>query len=91
MTSYRLEIRVTPRPGLLDPEGAAIHHALESLGFDAVSGVRAGKDLYVDINAASEADAIAAGEAMCRKLLANPVTEDFSVDLASDVTEGSHA
>ena len=89
MSSYRLEIRVTPRPGLLDPEGAAIHHALESLGFEEVSGVRVGKDLYVDLTAESEAAAIAVGEAMCRKLLANPVTEDFSVDLAQGVAEGA--
>lgn len=87
MTRYLLEIRVTPRPGLLDPEGAAIHHALDSLGFDAVSGVRVGKDLYVDLTAESEEAAVAAGEAMCRKLLANPVTEDFSVQIADPAAE----
>lgn len=91
MTDYRLEIRVTPRPGLLDPEGAAIHHALESLGYDGVSGVRVGKDLYVDISADSEAEALAAGAEMCRKLLANPVTEDFTVDLATRTAEASGA
>ena len=91
MTSYRLEIRITPRPGLLDPEGAAIHHALESLGFEAVSGVRVGKDLYVDLAADSETEAINAGEVMCRKLLANPVTEDFSVEIHQAVVEASDA
>lgn len=81
MKHYRLEIRVTPRPGLLDPEGAAIHHALESLGFHEVHEVRVGKALYADVEAESDDDAVALGEAMCRKLLANPVTEDFAVQV----------
>lgn len=81
MSSFRLEIRVTPRPGLLDPEGAAIQHALDSLGFHAVQEVRVGKALYVDLEAGSEAEALELGETMCRKLLANPVTEDFTVAL----------
>jgi phosphoribosylformylglycinamidine synthase len=81
LSSYRLEIRVTPRPGLLDPEGAAIQHALGSLGFHAVTDVRVGKAIYVDASAVSEGAALELGEAMCRRLLANPVTEDFEVSL----------
>lgn len=91
MTDYRLEIRITPRRGLLDPEGAAIHHALASLGFEAVSDVRVGKHLHVDLSASSEAEAIAAGEAMCRKLLANPVTEDFAVRVHGALAETADA
>jgi phosphoribosylformylglycinamidine synthase len=49
------------------------------LGFHAVADVRVGKAIYVDVEAPSEDDAVALGEAMCRKLLANPVTEDFEV------------
>lgn len=79
MSTYRLEIHITPRPGLLDPEGAAIQHALDSLGFHSVTDVRVGKAIYVDTSADSERAAIELGEAMCRKLLANPVTEDFEV------------
>lgn len=82
MSSVRLEIRITPRPGLLDPEGKAIHHALDSLGWDGVAEVRVGKVLYLDVDAASEEEAVEAGEAMCRKFLANPVTEDFRVAVA---------
>lgn len=90
MSSYRLEIRITPRPGLLDPEGAAIQHALDSLGFHAVTHVRVGKAIYVDASADSERAALELGEAMCRKLLANPVTEDFDVSLDQPaVTEGA--
>ena len=79
MSQYRLEVRVKPRPGLLDPQGKAIHHALNSLGWDGVEDVRVGKAIYLDIEAESEAAAVEAAEAMCRKLLANPVTEDFDV------------
>lgn len=81
MSQYQLEIRVKPRPGLLNPEGKAIHHALNSLGWNGVADVRVGKAIYVDIEAESEGAAVDAAEAMCRKLLANPVTENFEVAL----------
>lgn len=87
MSQIRLEIRIKPRPGLLNPEGKAIHHALGSLGWDGVRDVRVGKAIYVDMDADSEADAVEAAEAMCRKILANPVTEDFEVALV-DGEEG---
>jgi phosphoribosylformylglycinamidine synthase len=73
---------VKPRPGLLDPQGKAIHGALRSLGWPEVDEVRVGKAIYVDVDAASEEDALDKATAMCRKLLANPVTEDFEVALA---------
>ena len=79
MTRFSLEIRIKPRPGLLDPEGKAIHQALQSLGWQEVDEVRVGKVLYVDLDAESADAATEAAEAMCRKLLANPVTEDFEV------------
>lgn len=87
MTRYRLEIRVTPRPGLLDPEGKAIHHALAELGFEGVEEVRAGKALLLELDASSEASALESAEAMCRKLLANPVTEDFQVELLGQAAD----
>lgn len=82
MSTYRLEILVKPRRGLLDPAGKAIHHALVSLGWDGVEDVRVGKAIYVDVAAESEAAAVELAEAMCRRLLANPVTEDFEVSVA---------
>ena len=84
MSRFHLEIRVKPRPGLLDPQGKAIHGALRSLGWPEVSDVRVGKLIYMELDAASEADAIERARAMCRKLLANPVTEDFEVALAGE-------
>ena len=74
-----MEILISPRPGLLDPQGKAIHHALQSLGYDGVDDVRVGKAIYVDVEADSEQTARDKAEDMCRKLLANPVTEDFSI------------
>lgn len=81
MSLYHTEIRVTPRPGLLDPQGKAIQHALDSLGFPGVEEVRVGKVIVIDLAADSPEDALAIAEAMCAKLLANPVTEDFVVDV----------
>ncbi len=88
MSRYVLEIRVKPRPGLLNPEGKAIHHALNALGWSEVSDVRVGKAIYVDLEAASAQAAVQAAEAMCRKILANPVTENYEVDLVGE-TEGA--
>jgi phosphoribosylformylglycinamidine synthase len=85
LSHYRLEIRVTPRPGLLNPEGKAIHSALNALGWKGVQDVRVGKAIYVDLEAASEAASVEAAEAMCRKILANPVTEDFEISLVGEV------
>ncbi len=87
MTQHHLEIRIIPRPGLLDPEGKAIHHALDSLGYESVRNVRVGKAIYVDLEAPSSEEAIAEAEAMCRGLLANPVTEDFEIGMASPAAE----
>ncbi|MCG6989778.1 MAG: phosphoribosylformylglycinamidine synthase subunit PurS [Gemmatimonadetes bacterium] len=81
MSSHRLEIRVKPRPGLLNPEGKAIHHALAALGWAAVHDVRVGKVIYVDMDADTPDAALVEAEAMCRKILANPVTEDFEISL----------
>ena len=90
MSQYRLEVRVKPRAGLLDPQGKAIHGALHSLGWSEVADVRVGKAIYVDLEANSADDAVRAVEAMCRKLLANPVTEDFEITVAEEL-EGAGA
>lgn len=86
MSQYRLVVRVKPRPGLLDPQGKAIHHSLNSLGWEGVADVRVGKAIYIDLEADSPEAALAAADEMCRKLLANPVTEDFEVALEQEAT-----
>lgn len=85
MSRYSVEIRIKPRPGLLDPQGKAIHGALHSLGWGEVGDVRVGKVIYMELEADSSEAAVEAAEAMCRKLLANPVTEDFQVSLAGEL------
>ncbi len=84
MSLFHATVRVTPRPGLLDPEGKAIHHALESLGYDGVGEVRVGKAITLEVEAASRDEALARVDEMCRKLLANPVTEDYRIELSEE-------
>ena len=84
MTRYIVQLLVTPRPGLLDPQGKAIHHALEGLEFTGVRDVRVGKAIRLDIEADSADGAREAAEAMGRRLLANPVTEDFQVEVVGE-------
>lgn len=79
MTDYRIEVRVTPRRGILDPQGKAVAGALSSLGFDGVSDVHVGRLITLTLSAASEAAAEEAATAMCRQILANPVIEDYEV------------
>ena len=79
MATFQAQIRVMPRATLLDPQGKAVEHALAALGFQGVGAVRVGKALTVAIDAADRETALGQAEAMCRRLLANPVTEDFEV------------
>lgn len=82
MNAYQVEVRITPRAGLLDPEGKAVQHALTSLKFDGVEEVRVGRLIRLRVQADSEKAARDAADAMCRRLLANPVTEDYEIALA---------
>ena len=73
----KVRVFVTLKHGVLDPQGKAIHHALEGLGFSGVQDVRAGKLIELDLaEGTSDADI----EAMCRKLLANTVIENFKIE-----------
>ena len=75
----KARIHVTLKDGVLDPQGRAIHHALEGLGFGGVEDVRAGRLIELTL-----ADGTSDGDidAMCRKLLANMVIENYRVELA---------
>lgn len=79
MPTFRVEVRVMPRVSLLDPQGQAVQHALHALGFAEVGTVRAGKHLVLQLEAPSGDAAAARARAMCDRLLANPVTEDYHV------------
>lgn len=70
---------VTLKSGVLDPQGKAVHHALTGLGFSGVNDVRVGKIVELDLaEGTSEADI----DAMCRKLLANTVIENYRIERA---------
>ena len=74
----KYRVHVTLKSGVLDPQGKAIHHALEGLGFDGVRDVRAGKliELELEDGSADEAEI----DQMCRKLLANTVIENYRIE-----------
>ncbi|GLT01194.1 phosphoribosylformylglycinamidine synthase subunit PurS [Sphingobium jiangsuense] len=73
----KARVFVTLKGGVLDPQGKAIHHALEGLGFSGVNDVRAGKLIELDLaDGTSDADI----DAMCSKLLANTVIENYRIE-----------
>ncbi len=73
----KIRVIVTLKPGVLDPQGKAIHHALEGLGFTGVNDVRQGKSIELDVaSTTSDADI----DAMCQKLLANTVIENYRIE-----------
>ncbi|HAP39433.1 MAG: phosphoribosylformylglycinamidine synthase subunit PurS [Nitrospira sp.] len=74
-------IHVTLKQGILDPQGKAIEHALDSLGFSNAANVRVGKYLEVDLNETDRARADAQVKRMCEQLLANTVVEDYRYEL----------
>ena len=73
----KARVFVTLKAGVLDPQGKAIHHALEGLGFDGVQDVRAGKLIELELTEGTTDSAV---EEMCRKLLANTVIENFRIE-----------
>jgi phosphoribosylformylglycinamidine synthase subunit PurS len=82
MSKFRIAVHITPRKGLLDPQGKAVRDALHTLGFTVVRDVHVGRYVIIETEAY---DALTAEEAvteMCAKLLANPVTEDFEIESA---------
>lgn len=78
---YAVQIRVTPRPGILDPEGETIGRALGALGYEGVSDVRAGRLITLRLEAEGAEAARAAAAEMCERLIANPIIEDYSVQI----------
>ena len=79
MPAFKVEVRVMPRGGILDPQGQAVTHALQALGFGDVKSARVGMHLVLTVDAASSGAAETRARAMCDRLLANPVTEDYQV------------
>jgi phosphoribosylformylglycinamidine synthase subunit PurS len=78
----KARVTVMPKSGVLDPQGKAIGHALEGLGFAGIGEVRAGKVIELDLAETDPARAKQLAEEMARQLLANTVIESFRVDIA---------
>jgi len=78
----KAKVHVTLKNGVLDPQGKAVQHALAGLGFGGVEGVRQGKFIELELTETDAKKAEAQVEAMCKKLLANTVIENYSVEIA---------
>jgi len=77
----KAKIHITLKSGVLDPQGKAIEGALSGLGFEGASDVRQGKVIELTLAETDETAARAAIEDMCKKLLANPVMENYTIEL----------
>ena len=77
----KANIRITLKAGVLDPQGKAIEHALQSLGFEGVNEVRQGKYIEVDLAESDEASAREQVDRICRDLLANTVIEKYAYEI----------
>ena len=77
----KARVHVTLKPGVLDPQGKAIAHALGNLGFAGVDEVRQGKYIELELAETDPAKARDAVKAMCEKLLANPVIENYAIEV----------
>jgi phosphoribosylformylglycinamidine synthase PurS subunit len=76
----KVKVHITLKPGVLDPQGTAIGHALGTLGFEGVKGVRQGKYIEIDLNETDADAARATVRQMCERLLANTVIENYAID-----------
>jgi phosphoribosylformylglycinamidine synthase PurS subunit len=77
----RARVSIRLRPDVLDPQGKAIGQALVTLGFSSVNNVRQGKLIELDVEASDVSSAEQQVQAMCEKLLANPVIEDYDIEI----------
>jgi phosphoribosylformylglycinamidine synthase len=84
MKTFKVSVHITPRRGILDPQGKAVEGALHSLGFDNVRDVHVGRYIVVENEAGTADEAKAAVKTMCERLLANPVIEDFEIETAAE-------
>ncbi len=80
---YQAYIKVMLKPTVLDPQGVAVKNSLVTMGYDAVKSLRVGKHLELKLEAANESDARRLVNDMCDKLLANPVVEEYHIQLAA--------
>jgi len=73
----KVRVHISLKPGVLDPQGRAVHHALEGLGFSGIENVRIGREIELDV---ADGTSDAALDEMCRNLLANTVIENYRIE-----------
>jgi len=78
----RAIVNVFLKEGVLDPQGKATHHALDSLGFKGIKDVRIGKQIVIELNTDDRSKAETEIKEMCETLLANTVIEDYTIEIA---------
>lgn len=81
MSDYRFAVNVTPKPGILDPQGRAVEGSLGHLGIEGVSGVRVGRRVELTVAADDEGAARATVDRLASELLSNPLIESFDVEV----------
>lgn len=81
---YTARINISIRKTILDPQGKAVEYSLKALGFEAIEDTRIGKFIELKINAGSEDEAFRIADEACRKLLANPVMEDYEISISGE-------
>ncbi len=86
MTSYRFAVNVTPKPGILDPQGRAVEGSLGHLGVAGVSSVRVGRRVELNVDAADAAAARAVVERLAGELLSNPLIEAYDIELLGEAS-----
>ena len=82
MSAYRFAVNVTPKEGILDPQGRAVERSLPHLGIEGVSAVRVGRRVELTVEAADEGAARATVERLASDLLSNPLIEAFAIEAA---------
>jgi phosphoribosylformylglycinamidine synthase len=80
MTSYRFAVNVTPKPGILDPQGRAVEGSLGHLGIEGVSAVRVGRRVELTVDSDDESAARAVVERLAAELLSNPLIEAYAIE-----------
>jgi phosphoribosylformylglycinamidine synthase len=80
MSSHRFAVNVTPKPGILDPQGRAVEGSLGHLGIDGVTGVRVGRRVELTVEVDSAASARTVVERLAGELLANPLIEAYAIE-----------
>jgi phosphoribosylformylglycinamidine synthase len=86
MTSFRFAVNVTPKPGILDPQGRAVEGSLGHLGIHGVTGVRVGRRVELSVDAGDETAARAVVERLAAELLSNPLIEAYDVELLGEAS-----